>query len=198
MTAFVCGTSLVGWAAALSALATRAETSFGGRGAFFAAFAPAAAVGAFAGVAREPCEALVRGAVLVALIVGAVADARTGHIFDCVTLPAAVAALALAATAGDADRSALGVLAILIPFVLFAAASWMGWGDVKALFSLVLAFGPFESSLALFAACVSGIAFAQTRVGRACRPRIPFIPHLAIGASVALIIAKPVRAFIGD
>jgi len=198
MTALVFGTSLVGWAALLAALATRAERSLAGSGTFFASFAPAAALGAFAGVVREPSEALARGAVLVALAVGAVADARTGCVFDCVTLPTAVAGVVLAALTSDAESPSIGVIAIVVPFVLFAAASWIGWGDVKSLFSLAVAFGPFESSLALFAACASGIVFAQTRAGRACLPQMPFVPHLAVGALTAFIVAKPLRALIGD
>jgi prepilin signal peptidase PulO-like enzyme (type II secretory pathway) len=147
---------------------------------------------------REPREALARGAVLVALTVGAIADARTGYVFDSVTLPAAVVAIVFAMGATGDGRPSIGALAIVAPLALLAASSWLGWGDVKAAFSLSLAFGPFESCLALFVACVSGLAFAQTPLGRACLPRMPFVPHLAVGALTALIAARPLRALIGD
>jgi prepilin signal peptidase PulO-like enzyme (type II secretory pathway) len=193
--AIICGASLVGWAAFLAALATRAERSLTGKSSFLVSFAPAAALAASVAVAR-PEEALARGAVLVALAVGAVADARTGYIFDCITLPAAAAGIVIAQVAHDVD-SAVGALAIVLPFALFAAASWIGWGDVKAIFSLAIAFGPFESSLALFVACLCGIVYARARGRRSCPSRIPFVPPLATGAFVAFIIARPLRIFIG-
>jgi len=196
--AFICSASLIGWAALLSALAARAERSLTGASSLCISFALAAPLGATACAVREPREALARGAVLVALTVGAIADARTGYVFDSVTLPAAVVAIVFAMGATGDGRPSIGALAIVAPLALLAASSWLGWGDVKAAFSLSLAFGPFESCLALFVACISGLAFAQTRRGRACLPRMPFVPHLAVGALTALIAARPLRALIGD
>jgi prepilin signal peptidase PulO-like enzyme (type II secretory pathway) len=198
MSALVCGTWLVAWAAFLSALAVRSERSLCGSGSFIGSFVPAAALGLFANALREPTETLVRGAVIVALAVGAVSDARTGYVFDCITLPAGVAAIAFAALWSDAGRDALGALLLLAPFAVAAANAWIGWGDLKMLFSVALAFGPFESSLALFVAALSGLLYVQIRAGGHER-RIAFVPHLTAGAVVALMVAKPVlRVLVGD
>jgi prepilin signal peptidase PulO-like enzyme (type II secretory pathway) len=72
----------------------------------------------------------------------------------------------------------------------------MGLGDVKAMFAIGAAFGPLESLIAIFGACVSGILAAmlahRLRPGEAVR----FGPHLAAGSALALSFGDPILRFI--
>jgi prepilin signal peptidase PulO-like enzyme (type II secretory pathway) len=199
MTAFADGAWLFAWAALLSALAVRAQRA-AGCGASFAttllvAMAPAIVASAF----REPRESLASGAVAVALAVGAVSDATTGYVFDCITAPTAAAAIGLAAFATDGASPAAGVLLFVAPLAIAAANSWIGWGDVKILFSVALAFGISQSLLILFVAALSGLLSLRVRAGGDPPRRIPFVPHLTIGAIVTIAFGKPLlRTLVGD
>lgn len=64
----------------------------------------------------------------------AVTDARTGRIYNAVTLPSIALGLAYHALAGSRPElvvSLAGLAAGLFPFSLAAWRGWMGWGDVK-------------------------------------------------------------------
>ncbi len=144
-------------------------------------------------VSANAPEAAARGIACIALCVVATADARTGYIFDAVTFPAAVLTASIVICGEDAASAALGVLLLVGSFGTVTAASrgaWMGLGDVKAMYALGAAFGPLGSALALFAACVSGLAAAV--IGdRGGTRELPFGPHLALGASFALLLGEP-------
>jgi prepilin signal peptidase PulO-like enzyme (type II secretory pathway) len=141
-------------------------------------------------LAPSPADAAARGVACISLWSAAGADARTGFLFDAVTFPAAVLTAIIAICGGHAADAAHGVLLLVGTFgaaVVLSRGRLMGLGDVKAMYALGAAFGPADAAVAVVAACLCGLtaAFAP---GRAERPaQIPFGPHLAIGAAVALI-----------
>jgi leader peptidase (prepilin peptidase)/N-methyltransferase len=130
-----------------------------------------------------------------ALIVGAVADARTGYLFDAITLPAAVVTATLAVAAGSASEATAGVILLVGIFgavAVFSRGRAIGLGDVKAMYAIGAGFGPAKAIVILFAASVSGLAVTALarcfeRRGMAGCREIRFGPYLAIGSSVALI-----------
>jgi prepilin signal peptidase PulO-like enzyme (type II secretory pathway) len=149
----------------------------------------AAAAVAVVACARPDFSGLAPGIACIALVVAASGDARTGYLFDAVTAPAAALTVAAAAACGTLTGAAEGVALIVGSFASVVAASrgrLMGLGDVKAMYAIGAAFGPAQAVIAIFAACVSGIATAaiggDVRAGRA----LPFGPHLALGSAVAL------------
>ncbi len=155
----------------------------------------ALAVAGFAAAVRPFAEALAGGAVCIALLAAAPADGRTGYLFDALTLPACVAGLGLAIGFGLEARAAAGVTLLVGAFggiVFFSRGRLMGLGDVKAMYAIGAAFGPLESLVAVFAACVSGIVTLAFR-GRLRRGNeLSFGPHLAAGAVVALVAGEPI------
>jgi prepilin signal peptidase PulO-like enzyme (type II secretory pathway) len=160
---------------------------------------------ALAGLAvtfRAGWQAAACGASCIALVAAARADARTGYLFDAVTLPSAALAATLAIAAGTTNRALTGVALLTAPFgslVVLSRGRWMGLGDVKAMYALGAAFGPAESLIALFAACLSGIVTA-TFHGRLQRGReVRFGPHLAAGAAFTLVAGEPIaRGLLGS
>jgi leader peptidase (prepilin peptidase)/N-methyltransferase len=73
----------------------------------------------------------------------------------------------------------------------------LGFGDVKAMYAVGAAFGPLESLVAIFAACVSGIVTVAL-AGRLQRgAELRFGPHLAVGAVVALVAGAPIARYLG-
>ncbi len=137
-------------------------------------------------VFRPQGEAIGRAATLGMLVATGIVDCRTGYLFDVATLPTAAVVLAVAIATGAMTAALHAFFAIALPIGVLAAWSrgtWIGWGDVKAVLSIVIAFGVAESLVTLIVASVSGIVHA-----RAARSRsIPFGPHLAFGAAAAAL-----------
>ena len=182
---------LLAWTALAIALGARAERRIGSLPALPWTGAGACAVLALAALAtRAPASALGCGIACIALLVASIGDARTGYLFDAITFPAAVAVVAVAVADGETAAAAAGVVLLVGLFGGIVAVSrgrWMGLGDVKAMFALGAAFGPVESIVAVFVACVSGIA-ASAVGGRLSRgAEVRFGPHLAFGGAFALV-----------
>jgi len=185
---------LVGWIVLGALLVERAERGIAMRERVpRPAFVVALAVGVagLALIARpDAASAAVCGVACVTLVLAAGADARTGYLFDAITLPGAllVAFLALAAGAGSA---AIGGVLLLVGcfglLVLVSRGRWMGLGDVKAMFAVGAAFGPLESLVAIFCSALSALAAAAltSRLQRGAEVR--FGPHLAVGATITLL-----------
>jgi len=137
-----------------------------------------------------PLEAVACGATCIALIVAGDADARTGYLFDAITFPTALLITAIAVAGGTTSDAACGVCVLVGSFgalVVFSRGRLMGLGDVKAMFAIGAAFGPLESLVAIFAACLSGIVWTAI-AGRFHRSaRVRFGPHLAAGSGFALV-----------
>ncbi|KAB1664199.1 prepilin peptidase [Pseudoclavibacter sp. CFCC 13611] len=144
-----------------------------------------------------------------------VSDVRTRRIPNCVVYPsgavivvlyvAAAADMAADAQPGSWERLGAALLGsvIMLMFYLFVAVVTtraLGLGDVKyaGLIGLVLGWHGWQTALLGFALpfCLGG-AFATMLLlsGRARRnSSIPFGPHMAIGAGLALITAfMPIR-----
>jgi prepilin signal peptidase PulO-like enzyme (type II secretory pathway) len=178
------------------ALATRAEGRLGGTSppARWRTAALCALAIALASCARPLPSRLACGIACIALAVAAFGDARTGYLFDAVTLPAAAATALAAALCGQAASAAAGVLVIVGGFGAVFAGSrgrLIGLGDVKAMYALGAAFGPGEAFFAIFAACVSGIAAAALAGRLRAGAELRFGPHLAAGSVCALLVGDP-------
>jgi leader peptidase (prepilin peptidase)/N-methyltransferase len=136
----------------------------------------------------------------IALIAASGADYRTGYVFDAITLPAALLVLTLSIVMQTTALAAWGVAELVIPFgalVAFTRGRMLGFGDVKAMYAVGAAFGPLESLVAIFAACVSGIVTVAL-AGRLQRgAELRFGPHLAVGAVVALVAGAPIARYLG-
>lgn len=145
--------------------------------------------------------AAIAGAVTcIALIAASGADYRTGYLFDAITLPAALLVLTLSIAMQTTALAAWGVAELVIPFgalVVFSRGRMLGLGDVKAMYAVGAAFGPLESPVAIFAACISGIVTVAI-AGRLKRgAELRFGPHLAVGAVVALVAGAPIARYLG-
>ncbi len=165
------------------------------------ALACAPCIGALALTLRPLPEAAACAVACIALAVAADADARTGYLFDAITFPTAALVLAIAFATGAGPTSAAGCALLCIVFGIVVAASRgraMGMGDVKAMASIGAAFGPAEAMLAIAAACTSGIIEASLRGRLRRHAEIRFGPHLAVGATFALVAGEPLtRSFVG-
>ncbi|GAC1501771.1 MAG: hypothetical protein NVS1B2_27000 [Vulcanimicrobiaceae bacterium] len=146
-------------------------------------------------------QAATCGAACIALAVASSADARTGFLFDAITLPAAAVVATLAILAGTGSAAVAGVALLVGGFGAIAVVSHgraIGLGDVKAMFAIGAAFGPLESLVVIFVACASGIATSALRGIFARGATIRFGPHLAVGSAFALVAGDPiVRALLG-
>jgi prepilin signal peptidase PulO-like enzyme (type II secretory pathway) len=121
------------------------------------------------------------------LVATGAVDYRTGYIFDFATLPSAAISLAVAVATGSVSPAAHALFSIGVPIGALAAWSrgtWIAWGDIKAIFSIVIAFGVTESLLTLIVASLSGILHARALGARS----IPFGPHMALGAAIAVAV----------
>lgn len=189
--------SLVAWCAVAMALVRRAERRVGVTrpSASWIVFTLGAGVALLAVALRPGLSGAACGIACIALIVAGGADARTGLLFDAITLPTALLAAMLAIASGASDLAMWGVVLLVGGFgavVVFSRGRYMGLGDVKAMYAIGAAFGPFESLVAIFAACASGI-IAAAIAGRFARgAEIRFGPHLAIGATFALVAGDPI------
>ncbi len=194
---------LVAWCALGLALVRRAECTVAASAppAPWRALALGAAVASLAVLLRPVPAAAACGTACIALVVASGPDARTGLLFDAITLPAAALVAALAIATGTTQTAAWGVALLVGGFGTVVVASrgrYLGLGDVKAMYAIGAAFGPFESLVAIFAACISGIVAATLR-GRLVRgAELRFGPHLAIGSTFALVAGDPiVHRFLG-
>jgi len=151
--------------------------------------------GAIAGAAAWSAQAgsVAPAAACIALLAAGAVDARTGYLVDAVTLPSAIVVLALAIAGGttsDALAAVLGELVIFGGIYLVSGGRALGLGDVKALYSLAAAFGPFGTALALLSATLSGLALALARGGLQRDRAVRFGPHLAAGAALAFFTTR--------
>jgi prepilin signal peptidase PulO-like enzyme (type II secretory pathway) len=191
MNAIPTAIALALWLPLALVLARRAESRFSP-----IACVPWRAATACAGVVavvacfRPPATGIACGVACVALVVAAFADARTGYLFDAITLPAGLLSAGVAVAFGSAAPAAAGVLVLVALFgslTVWSKGRLMGLGDVKAMYAIGAAFGPTEAVFAIFAACVSGVATSLIS-GRFRRgAEIRFGPHLAAGSTIALV-----------
>ena len=133
-------------------------------------------------------------AALAGTLVAAVVDARTGYIPDALTRTTAFAALALAASSGNAVHACGGAFAVggaLLALHLLTRGRGLGLGDVKLGTAIGVGFGPSAGLFALGAAFVAGGAYAawllatrRARRGDAIR----FGPFLAAGTFAAILV----------
>ncbi len=135
-------------------------------------------------------EAALCAVVCIALVAASGPDYRTGYLFDSVTLPTALLVTALAVATHATHAATWGVALLVVPFgalVLVTRGRMLGLGDVKAMYAVGAAFGPLESLVAIFAACMSGIVTVAL-AGRLRRgAELHFGPHLAAGSAFALV-----------
>ena len=130
--------------------------------------------------------------VCIALIAAGSVDARTGYLADTLTAPAAFLALARATSGGTLVDAvvAVGVYVGLFTLVFsLSKGELVGLGDVKAIYAIAAAFGVAGAAVALFVASVSGLIVLRLsrRLHRGAALR--FGPHLALGATSALLAA---------
>ncbi len=151
----------------------------------------------FASFLADGTTVLASAVASIAVTIAAFGDARTGYIFDAITFPAACLTGVVAIASGDASIAAGGVAFLVGTFGALHVLSRgraIGLGDVKAMYAIGAGFGPLAALVAIFAASISGIvaAIASTvRKGR--RPaEIRFGPHLAFGATFALVAARAI------
>ncbi len=158
------------------------------------ALALAVALAVLAFVLRPVPQAALCAVACTMLVIAAGADQRTGYIFDVLTLPATLVVLVIAVATQTTTMAAWGVALLVGIFgsvVALTRGRTLGLGDVKAMYALGAAFGPLESLIAIFVAAVSGIVVA-TVAGRLRRgSELSFGPHLAVGATFALVAGAP-------
>ena len=190
------------WGALAIALARRAETtvSLEAPPRPWSTGAAVLVVTLLASVSRPAAEAALCGAACIGLVAAAATDARTGYLFDAVTFPCALLTSTLAIVAGRTTHAVEGVLLLVAPFGAVVACSrgrWMGLGDVKAMFAVGVAFGPFESLVAIAAACFCAIASAVLSNRTTRNAEIRFGPHLAVGAVLTLVAGRSIARILG-
>jgi len=196
MNVLVIALALSSWAALLIAAATRAEdriSSSDSRSNWLPIVACGAIVAIGSSHGRDP-SAFAAALACMAVVVGAFADARTGYLFDAITIPAAVVTVTAAIATGLGAEAMWGVMLLVGIFgaiAVFSSGRAIGLGDVKAMYAIGAGFGPAKAILILFSASVSGLVvtmLAKCIARRASVSReIRFGPHLAIGCSLALI-----------
>jgi prepilin signal peptidase PulO-like enzyme (type II secretory pathway) len=141
-----------------------------------------------------PAQALLATAYVAVLVTATWTDLRARRIPNALTLPASVAALALAVWQGAAlpafGGAVIGALAFILPMGLYGMSA-AGGGDVKLAFFLGAALGLPALLGALFWAGLAGSVIvlgglATRRLTR--RSPVPFAPFLAVGGLVALLV----------
>jgi leader peptidase (prepilin peptidase)/N-methyltransferase len=187
--------ALAVWTAIAYALVRRAQVrAVGSAPVPWFALGTAIGLGAVAIAVRPLPQAATCAVACIALALAADADARTGYLFDALTIPAAFVTLALAIATGAGVSGLTGCALLVVSFgaiVLLSRGRAMGMGDVKAMASIGAAFGPAEALFAISAACASGIVEASIRGRLQRRSEIRFGPHLAVGAAIALAWGEP-------
>ncbi len=195
-TSFV-GVALLGWFVLATLLVRHAERALTASTlpAPWPTLACAALVIPCALVARPLAEAEICGCACVALVAASGPDARTGYLFDAITLPTALLVTAIALANGAVENAAAGVTLLVGSFgavVFFSRGRLMGLGDVKAMYAIGAAFGPLESLVAIFVACVSGTIATLASAHLARGTEVRFGPHLAAGSAFALIAGSAI------
>lgn len=197
MTPYLLAASFIAWGVALFVLVRRAERHATAENLPrpWRTVSCAVALGLLALALRPFPQAALCGAACIALALAAGADYRTGYLFDALTFPTALAVTALAIANQTTTAAAWGVALLVVPFgtlVIVTRGRMLGLGDVKAMYAVGAAFGPLESLVAIFAACVSGIVTVAV-AGRLRRgAEVRFGPHLAAGAAFALVAGDPI------
>jgi leader peptidase (prepilin peptidase)/N-methyltransferase len=156
---------------------------------------------------RDDAARLALGLVLVAFLVPlALIDLDTRLLPNRITLPAAIAAIALGTIldpSGEAERLIAGVAGG--GFFLIAALAYprgMGIGDVKLAGVLGLFLGR-EVAAALFVGLLAGVVagvvvIARTGAREGRKTKVPFGPFLALGGVVAVLAGEAlVDAYVG-
>ncbi len=195
-------TGLSAWSITSVLLAHRAERRLAGGAARFPLLELACtlAVTTCALVVRAPADAALRGGASIGLIAAAGADARTGYLFDAVTIPAAAVVAIFAVVSGNASSAMHGVVLLVGTFgavLVLSRGRLIGRGDVKAMYAVGAAFGPVEALLVVFTACVSGLLVSALCGGVRRRASVAFGPHLAVGGSLTLIAGPAILRIIG-
>ncbi len=140
----------------------------------------------------SPDVAVLAAASLVGAIVCAVVDARTGFIFDALSLSMIVVASLLGVATGhflDGALAAIIVGGTLTALYVASGRRGIGLGDVKLGTALALGYGLPASVLAIGSAFIIGAAYAGVLIGlgRARRSdAVRFGPFIAGGAAVGL------------
>jgi prepilin signal peptidase PulO-like enzyme (type II secretory pathway) len=146
---------------------------------------------------RTQPDAIGRAATLGMLVATGMVDYETGYIFDAATLPAAAIALLAAVAAGTTTSAIQGLCLIGLPIAILAAWSrgtWIAWGDIKAILSIVIAFSLPESLATLMLASCTGIVHVCAVRSRS----IPFGPHMAFGAAVAAVLGPIINPMFAE
>ena len=195
------GAALLGWIALGFALVRFAErrVTGGSLPSPWRTATCALAIEALALAVRPVPQAVLCAVACIALVVASGADYRTGYLFDAITLPTAIVVTALAIATHATGTATCGVTLLVVPFgaaYIVTRGRMLGLGDIKAMYAVGAAFGPLESLIAIFAACVSGI-IAVALAGRMRRGvEIRFGPHLAGGAAFALVAGGPIARYL--
>ena len=159
----------------------------------------ALALGALALALRPVPQGALCAVACIALVAASGADYRTGYLFDAITLPTAILVISLAIATHATLAATLGMALLVVPFGalhVLTRGRMLGLGDVKAMYAVGAAFGPLESLVAIFAACLSGIVTVAI-AGRLRRgAEIRFGPHLATGAAFALVAGAPISRYL--
>jgi len=171
-------------------VALRRDIALGGLPPWMIVLAGCAATGA---ALIEPATVAVpAGATLIGALICGLVDARTGFIFNALTLTmAAVAGLAAAMSVHPAD----GVLAAAIvgtglgTLHFITGRRGIGLGDVKLGSAIALGYGVGPAVVAIGSAFVLGALYAVTMIGLGRAKRtdaLRFGPFIAGGAAVGL------------
>jgi leader peptidase (prepilin peptidase)/N-methyltransferase len=141
---------------------------------------------------RGPHAAL-PACVCIALLAAGIVDARTGYLPDVTTLPAAALGLAAGLGPQRGAEACLGILESAGPFgflYLISRGRAAGLGDVKALYAIGAAFGPFRTAVVLFTASLSALTLSLLHGRLSRKARIRFGPHLAAGAILTFALME--------
>lgn len=139
-----------------------------------------------------PEVALLFGATLIGTLLCATVDARTGYIFDVLSVGVATVAGVLALGTGhfiDGIRAAAIVGGAMLALYLGTQRRGIGFGDVKLTAALALGYGLQLSVLALGSAFVIGGGWGAVLIGLGRAKRsdaLRFGPFIAAGAFVGL------------
>lgn len=132
-------------------------------------------------------------ALLVWLTALSVCDIREQRLPNVLTVPGALAVLAVATAAGRGWPAAAGAAALTAVYLLMhlAAPSALGAGDVKLAVGLGAVTGWFGADVWLLAALAAPLLTALCGVVAACRGRrtVPHGPSMCVASAVAVGLA---------
>jgi leader peptidase (prepilin peptidase)/N-methyltransferase len=171
-------------------VARRRTIALGSLPAWLPIVAGAAAVGP--GICFPFGVALAASISLIGAIVCALVDARTGFIFDALSITIVGAAAGAVLVDGRLVDGALGVAVVggaLAALYLLTGRSGIGLGDVKLGSAVALGYGPESALVAIGSAFILGALYAGVLMGLGRAKRtdaIRFGPFIAGGAVVGL------------